>query len=267
MTSQDLRPSWLAFAVGLSCLFAATAAHANDRKFTYTYETAVLPPGGKEVEVWTTWHTGRDDYFSRFAHRLEFELGVVDQLMTAFYLNFYGQAADNADGERVSSFLYDGISWEWKYKLTDPVADPIGFGLYGELGATPDEYKLEAKLLLDKYFGDFLAAFNLVGEVEWELGPEETERELEVKPVLGLSYLLNPYFSFGIEAQNENQIGGGEFEHSIVSAGPVVSYADEGYWATLTFLPQWTDLKEGQLDLTSHERYELRLLFAMHLGE
>src|SRR5262245_32721798 len=69
-------------------LAALTAtASANDRHFTYTYETAVLAPGAREVEIWSTPRIGRTDYYTAFDERLELELGLTDRLLTAFYLN------------------------------------------------------------------------------------------------------------------------------------------------------------------------------------
>ena len=63
--------------LGIAVLTLPAVAAANDRHFTYTYETAVLPPGARELEVWTTWRAGRERYYSRFDHRLELEVGVA----------------------------------------------------------------------------------------------------------------------------------------------------------------------------------------------
>ncbi len=249
---------------GAALCFAATAS-ANDRHFGYTYETAVLPPGQRELEVWTTWRSGRESYYSRFDHRMEFEVGLTGQLMTAFYLNFHGLTEQNEEEVRESRFAYDGVSSEWKLKLSDPVADAIGSAGYLEFSAGPSLYEIEAKLLLDKRMGNLLFAANLVGEIEWEIEPEETKHEYVVEPVLGMSYVVSPNFAAGLEVRSENVIEEGEVEHSALSAGPVIAVSDETYWATLTFLPQITDLKSGERDLEGNEKFELRLLFSFHL--
>ncbi len=249
----------------LACFGLVPPAHANDRHFSYAYETAVLAPGAREFEIWTTWRTGRDRYFSRFDHRLEFEVGLVENLQTAFYLNFDATSAEDQFGARVSNIHYGGISSEWKYKLADPVADPVGFALYGEASAAPDEYELEAKLLLDERFGSMLLAFNLVGEIEWELEADETEREYVASPVLSVGYLLTPSASIGLEVRNHNEIVSGKWEHSALHAGPVASYSTETWWAAMTFLPQIADLKNGGVETEEHERFESRLLFGVHL--
>ena len=49
---------------------------ANDRHFTYNYETAVLAPGARELEVSNTLGVGRSDYYAKLDHRLEFEVGL-----------------------------------------------------------------------------------------------------------------------------------------------------------------------------------------------
>jgi hypothetical protein len=116
-------------------LFAAPAA-ASERHFTYTYESGVLSPGAREVEPWSTFRLGKSDFYSRFDSRIEAELGLTDRLQTAFYLNMKAVTADTPAG-RSSSTELEGISSEWKFKLSDPVADRVGAALYGELSAGP----------------------------------------------------------------------------------------------------------------------------------
>lgn len=255
--------SWL-FAA-LATLTIAPAASANERHFTYTYESAVLPEGGRELELWTTWRAGRERYYSRFDHRLELEIGISDRLMTALYLNFTGLTEEDDQGVRHSEFEYEGVSSEWKYKVSDPVADAVGFGLYGEVTAAPSEYELEAKLLFDKQLGNVLLAFNLVGELELEVEKDETEKEFVFAPVAGASYRVTRNFYTGVEVQSKTEIKEGEVEHSLLSAGPVMTFAQETWWASMTFLPQLADLKKGGIDAEDHERVQFRLLFATHL--
>ncbi|HIA04409.1 MAG TPA: hypothetical protein EYN66_21370, partial [Myxococcales bacterium] len=51
----------LAIALMVSCLVSA-----NERHFTYIYETATLPAGTIELEPWVTMRMFRDDYYVRF---------------------------------------------------------------------------------------------------------------------------------------------------------------------------------------------------------
>src|SRR3954462_8025614 len=119
MIRPSLVSSWFLPAVllALPAVALPRAASANERHFTYTYESAVLPQGARELEVWTTPRLGRDQYFARFDHRLEFEVGLTGRLQTSLYLNFSGQTAETAPGVRTSGMSYEGVSSEWKYKL------------------------------------------------------------------------------------------------------------------------------------------------------
>ena len=61
-------------------------------------------------------------------------------------------------------------------------------------------------------------------------------------------------------------------EFSAVYAGPVISYRQEKWWATLTVMPQifgrnWDGADDGHrnLDLVHNERVNLRLLFGFDL--
>ncbi|MFL5343566.1 MAG: DUF6662 family protein [Hyalangium sp.] len=244
-------------------------ASANERHFTYTYETAVLPPGGREVEVWTTARLGRDGYYTGFDERVEFEVGLTERLQTSLYLNL-NSVTQRVGGELQSSTNFDGVSNEWKYKLMDPVADAFGLALYGELGLKPDELELEAKLILDKRIGPVLLAANLVLENGVEFEAEETEPELALELVGGASYFFTPHFSLGVEVRNTNLFPEYEsWEFSALHAGPVVSYASDNWWVSLTVLPQLPALKRteggGTLVLTEHEKFNARLLFSFHL--
>lgn len=248
---------------------------ANERRFTYTYETLTLPPGVREIEIWNTYRTDRDYFYRRMDQRIEFEFGVTDNLMAAFYLNSSWLSQDSngeeSQGEAISSQEIS-ISSEWKYKILDRVADPIGFGLYGEATIGLNEFELEGKILLDKQVNSFLVAFNGVIENEWETelekGITENESELLLEFDLGIAYLVNNAFSLGIEVRNHNEVKESIWEYSALFAGPVISYATESWWATFTLLPQVTSFKggtNGNLVLDEHEKFEARLLFSFHL--
>jgi hypothetical protein len=177
-------------------------ASANERHLTYTYESAVLPEGAKELEVWTTSRVGRHGYFAAFDHRLEFEVGLTGRLQTSFYLNFTAQTAE-VGGMKSSDLEFGGVSSEWKYKFTDPVADAVGFAGYAELTASPSFYELEGKLIFDKMVGRTLLAANIVGAWEKETDHEE---ELELELDLAATYFFTPHLALGLELRNHNEL-------------------------------------------------------------
>ncbi|MCC6524672.1 MAG: hypothetical protein IT373_18590, partial [Polyangiaceae bacterium] len=155
----------LATACGGAALLGAASASANERHFTYTYESAALPEDALELELWTTSRIGREERYVRFDNRLELEIGLSDRLLTAFYVNTEAKVSGTGDATE-TEYAFAGVSSEWKYKLSDASADALGSALYGEVSFGPEELELEAKLILDKRAGDVLLALNAVGELE-----------------------------------------------------------------------------------------------------
>lgn len=245
---------------------SAAVAAASERHFTYTYESAVLRPGARELEPWNTFRLGQSGFYSRLDTRLEAELGLTDRLQTSLYLNLKAQSADTPDG-RSSSTELEGISSEWKLKLSDPVADRAGVALYGELSAGPSEVELEGKLILDKRVGRFLGALNLVAEREWNFEEPETERETKLEVDAAGCWFLTPRLTAGLELRSHTVVPPpGEPTRSALFLGPTLSYAREGWWVAASVLPQvWAPAgaSDGHLDLVEHQRVEVRILFGL----
>ena len=260
---------------GLVAVMVPGMGSANERRFGYVYETPVLSPGARELEVWNTYRSGKAYSFRRLDQRIELEFGVAERLMTAFYLNYEWKAGDangSAPGGGRTTEQSASISNEWKYKVLDRVADPLGLALYGEYTLGLYERELEFKVILDKQLGRFLLAGNLVGEQEWEDeledGVLETENELKFEVSGGVSYSMSAHFSLGLEVVEWNVLKEGRIEHAVLFAGPVLSYATEEWWATLSVLPQVTAFKGATmdgLDLEESERAQVRVLVSFHL--
>ena len=248
--------------MGASLLAAATA-HANERHFTYTYDTLVLPRGIREVEVWTTLRP-RDEGLL-IDNRVELELPVTDRLLTSLYLN----STSSPDGVQTS------VSNEWKLQLVNPTVKPVGLALYGEVGLAPSETELEAKILLDHHSEKFLVAYNLVGEVEFErefeAGEGEVEEEYVVENDLGIAFLPVHNLSVGLEIRNHNEFPEGEFEHAVFFAGPTLGFTSEDFWVAATALPQigaFMDDGDGETqwgrELEEHESFNGRVLVGVN---
>lgn len=239
-------------------------AHAQDRIFTYTYQSTVLNKGQREIEIWNTLESGKNDFYRRLRHRVEYELGLGGNVQTAFYLNI---------DQRFREPASIGFSNEWKWKLLDPVANTIGAALYGEFTLKPHETELEGKILLDKQAGAFLHAINLVVERGWEkeFEGEEiiTEPFTETEFNYALAYRIKPGFHLGIESLLRNEWAP-EREYSNLFAGPCFSFAHENFWINGTFLPQITSLYSADettngLDLIHHTKFEARVIFSFIL--
>ncbi|HMV26539.1 MAG TPA: hypothetical protein PKA26_06630, partial [bacterium] len=164
---------------------------AQDRIFNYTYQSNVLNAGQREVEPWVTFKWGREKFYRAFENRIEYELGFAKNLQMAFYINAKTSAAQTNDST-IENATELSFSNEWKYKVFDAVADPVGFALYGEYGIGRNEIEIEGKLIFDKRIGNSILALNLVGELEFEKEAEHGEIENEKETVyeldLGYSY-------------------------------------------------------------------------------
>lgn len=266
---QMFRHALFVLCFGLVMSLSAPNAHASQRRFTYTYGSDVLTAGALEFEPWTTYRFGRDNFYSRLDHRLEFEVGLTDRLQSALYFNFKAVTQDE-DAARVTEFEWGGISWEWKYKVLDAVADPVGFAVYFEPTMATHESEVEAKLIVDKRLGDFYVAFNAVVEHEWIYEEQgETERELVVELDLGAAWFLTSELSAGVEVRNHTFLPEGKLASSALFAGPAISYATGPWWVTMTVLPQLPALKKNDTGSTfildEHERFAARLLVGFDL--
>ena len=246
----------------------ASLGLAQDRVFNYTYQSLVLGPGQRELEVWNTYRTGREEFFRSLDQRMEFEVGLAPRLQTAFYLNI--RQLSERGGAAIVSETELSFSNEWKLKLADPVADPVGIALYGEFTVGSREVELEPRLILDKSFGPVLLAFNAAAEFgfEQEIGEEgeqETAHETSVELDLAASAHLAGGLWLGVETVTRGGFEEGRLAYAALFAGPTLSYARDAFWANLSLLPQLTALKgatSGGLVLSGLERIEARLLFS-----
>jgi hypothetical protein len=235
----------------------------------------VLPAQGTELEIWNTFRFSRDYFYRRLDTRIEFEYGLGGNLMTAFYLNHEMKAFDGSKGQPGGSKTTEAtvsVSSEWKYKITDPAADPVGVALYAEGTIGLDEAELEGKFILDKQVGPAILACNFVLEHEWETDVEDgatrTARALKPNVDAGVAFFVTSSFSIGAEARYLNVIERGELTHSALFLGPSLAYSSEKFWMALTFLPQVANLAnrvDGSIDLLEFERYQARLLFSLEL--
>ena len=256
--------------------------YAQDRIFTYTYQSNTLAPGQKELEIWTTLRTGREGYYRSLDNRFEFEVGIAKNLQTAFYLNSSQTAQevrflDTQANEIVSIEQSNGWSFsnEWKLKLSDPVGNVIGSALYGEFTIAPTETELEFKLILDKKTGPFFHALNLESEFEFETEIEEEDGMLEVeteektkfKLVYGLARNLGQHWHVGLESFLKAGQVKEPMDYMVLFAGPGFSYSKGSFWLNLTVMPQVAGLlhpTEGAsgLYLEKEEKLQTRLMFS-----
>jgi hypothetical protein len=164
------------------------------------------------------------------------------------------------------------FSNEWKYKLSDPVADPFGLALYGEYEIGTTEYGLEGKVIVDKNLDRFTLAAN--GVYELEMVPGYVNNSIswgyENKADLNFSvaYELKPTFHLTMESAFRNVFFDGALQHSALYAGLGLSYTHNNFLLNFTVLPQITSFKgqtNSNLNLNEYEKIQCRLLFSYAL--
>lgn len=255
----------------VTALFGIMVSQAQDRLFTYTYQSTVLNKGQRELESWHTFRSGRDDFYLRYDNRTEFEIGLGSNLQTAFYLNFSSKTSTmTADSiKSLSTENEIGFSNEWKLKLLDPVAHPLGLALYAEAGIASNEFELEGKVILDKKIGHLTIAFN--GVYEYEFAPLYKNNELEweteqkLDGLLAFAWSFNSRFSLTQENTFKNVIEDGDLAHSALYSGLGFSYSQDKFWLNFTVLPQVASFKgstNSGLNLNEYEKIQFRLLFS-----
>lgn len=257
-------------------ILIAGITYSDDRKFTYTYESTTLTKNESDLEVWTTYKGGRENFYSAFENRMEYEVGLTNKLQTAFYMNFKNVTqANSTTGNYDTEFEFKGISSEWKYQIFNKYRDGIGFAPYIEFGFNTREIKLETKLIADKQLSKkFLIAFNAVGEYEWEYNPSPmpTTKKFELEFDLGLAYDISSDFSVGMEARSHTEFPNGQGSvYSSLFVGPNFSYRAEGWFMACTYLPQIPAIQRSvnnpdcNLVLDEQERNNVRLILGFTL--
>jgi hypothetical protein len=226
-------------------LAGAAVVQADDRKFTYSYEAKTLPQGTWEFEQWATLQSGKDGgTWNTLLFREEIEYGVTDRLNGSIYLNSKYQGNRGVPGlSDESSFGFQSMSTEWKYKLSDPSTDAVGSLLYGELGFSSDEYEVEVKLVLSKEVGPFTFAYNLIYEVEVERADPGSVPAWNVEHVLsntlGMSYSITSSLAVGVEAVDVARFAVTENTQThAFFLGPNAHYSSGSWWITVTVLFQ-----------------------------
>lgn len=250
---------------------ASITSNGQDRIFTYAYQSNVLGKGQREIESWNTLRQGKQNFFSRLDNRTEFEIGLGHNLQTSFYLNLTTKTKtdDQSSSYSLETENEIGFSNEWKLKLLDPVAHPIGLALYAEYGLSSNEYELEGKLILDKKIDRLTIAGNMTYEAEYAPSYENKrlhwEKEQKISYNLAFGYNIGNGFHLTQENNFNNVYVERELEHNALYSGLGFSYLHENFWVNFTAMPQIVSLKgktNGNLNLDEFERVQLRLLFS-----
>ncbi len=262
----------------LILLSLAYRSAAQDKVFATVYQTNVLPYGARDFEFWTTSRNGhKPNFYWGMDNRFEFEMGLGKSVQTSFYFNtdnsMYGDPEMKVDG--LSHDIGIGISNEWKWKLSDPVADGFGTALYQEFEFEPDEFESESKFILDKRIGQNLIAVNAFYQYQVHIdaskGKMTTTTSSPVELDFGFMHFLGNNCGIGVEMKEHNDISQSfGWENSILYAGPSVFFNGSGWMISINILPQLnnfhkTSISPESLVLDSHERLESRVVLSFNL--
>jgi hypothetical protein len=233
-------------------LLLPAAAGADRRYYAETYSAVTAPPGGLDVELWSTLHQApREGGTSFWRHQLELETGLTDRWDIAVYNDFRYQFGDQT--------RYEALRGESRYRLSQPgewFVDPVLYLEVKKEFLDDKPFAVEEKLILGKDLRSWNLSLNLVAEQEFISGGS---RELEWGYAFGTSYELHPALRVGAEVYGgfTNVRGGGastwESKHW---AGPAVSVAWSRFWLVLGAGFGLTD---------ESDRTRLRAIFAIQL--
>ncbi len=141
-------------------MLPSTAALAGARHFTFLYEAPTSAPGSIELENWITWErVTNPEQSDQIGFRHEIEIGVTDHFQASIYFaDWFYERNRNQSG-----FNYSDSAIELIYNLTNPVIDPVGLSVYGEIKGGRQNFELESKLIAQKNFGPLILDYNLTG--------------------------------------------------------------------------------------------------------
>lgn len=264
--------------LSLFCCFILAAfagkLSAQDRVFTNVYQTTVLSSGERDLEFQFIDKAGSADYYNEVDTRLEFEMGLGKNWQTSFYLNGFQRSFAPAGPGSIQNTFNITFSNEWKWKLSDPVTNKIGVGLYAEFEIGSNEQELETKVLFDKSIGRTLFALNLVNELEfqhtWINDEDIVQTENEPAILFGVMHFTWPGIGIGAEAADYNDVSDEGWEYSALFAGPTVAIDGNKWFLNLNVFPQIINLHKsehspGNLDLDDHQRLEFHALLSFSL--
>ena len=160
-------------ALGLALLPATAHATARALPFTYNYETNAEGEGEIEtyvnlVPVKAYSNNGGQQTALASEMQEEFEYGITNRLELGLYVTYAPVLQGFTNGGIVPSLLEgNGSKQRLRYRISDAGKLPVDIGLYGEVTENENEVELEAKIILQKRFGPFAIAANLVTEREF----------------------------------------------------------------------------------------------------
>jgi hypothetical protein len=250
-------------------LLSGGAADADENLLGYVKGAETLPEGAYELYNWVTVRSDKGKgHYTAVNTKTELEYGLTNRFSVsgAFKtqsIDTYGLIVDGyLPGPKDYVLRPSGAEIGGKYNVLRPAIDPVGLATYFSIDTNwldphsgQDKFTLSADLdfLFQKYFLDARLIWvgnlgmettyaarsdiaNLPPGFDW---PTDPEMEVELKAGMGLTYRFAPSWFIGgevlYETEFETEVGQ---ERWSVFAGPSLHYAERGWWATFTWMPQ-----------------------------
>jgi hypothetical protein len=203
---QRSRARFVAILTALGGLAYGGVARANPMPLPYTYVYSTLPKGEAEIEQYAdltpvkgvSTATGNPQLYLASQFQTEFEYGITDHLELGLYLAL--QPA-GPQGLYNTATLTEGTGSKQRlrYRFAEEGELPVDVAVYGEVVEFDTELEFEAKILLQKRFGDLILAANLWGEVEQPYASPTGQVDWVANPTLGATYQVTPVVHLGVE--------------------------------------------------------------------
>jgi hypothetical protein len=256
------RGSYAAVLSSAALLALSVPAWADQRYFVQSYTPYLAPAGELEMETWAIARAGQGDSTNTaWQTRVEFEQSLTDRLTGAAYLNF----VQDAGGPQ----RFDGPSLEIIYQLAEPGRMPLDPAVYLEVRENGEELELEPKLLLGRRREAWVAAANVIGELEYlhDAPPGGPDQEKKLELTLGLSREFGAAFAIGIEGRYQSQFLEHATDPSALFLGPTINLETSKMQLTIGWHPQVTGSPSthGGRNLADAPRSEFRMIIGIEL--
>jgi uncharacterized protein DUF6662 len=239
-------------AVAMSFSICVSFARADEQLFGFVRGAETLPAKHSELYQFVTMRQGKDEgrYYG-FDFETEYEYGFTDQFQASLsVVQHYFNNQDVPELKNRNNYRFGGVEGSIKYRLLSPFKDPLGLALrmetgyllYDEVdGLKQHERYIKPEIDFQKDFYEDRLICNLDLGVEWAWGKQPAEqypKELSFEAAAGVAYRFAPNWFAGVEIHNRTeypQFDFGNFEHTVVFAGPSIHYSQKNWWAILTW--------------------------------
>lgn len=236
--------------------FLTISARADEHLFGWVLGAETLPRSHSEVYEFLTLRTGKvEGTYLGWDSETEVEYGFTDQFQASLSLENHYFYNKGVNGPRdtlndTNAFRFGGIVLAGKYRVLSPFKDPVGLAIRLEAGYLPHDevdglkqtegYVAPQFIFQKNYFDDTLI-FDVNGGVEFAWGKRPAEqypRELAFTSGAGVSHRFAPNWYVGLEGHIRAEFPLfelGNYEHSVVFAGPSLHYGTQRWWVTLSY--------------------------------